>query len=76
MSDGKLKHGYDAGAIIDGVVKLDEKSGSYVINDCDGEVFNVNEALENLVGKRIRLTMISFDALKNMQEMYENSIKD
>ena len=75
MQDDRLKYGYDAGNIVDGVVTIDAESDSYLIVDCDGDVFDVKKALQSLVGRRIRLTMISFDALDNMKEMYENAAR-
>lgn len=71
MADDRFSYGYDAGNIIDGVVQKDPETGDFVLVDDDGEKFNPRRALETLVGKKVRLTMISFDALEDMSKMYE-----
>jgi hypothetical protein len=66
----RFDYGYDAGTIVDGEVKLDAGTGQYVLVDDDGKVFNPQRVLETLVGKKVRMTMVSFEAMENMEHMY------
>lgn len=72
--DDRFMHGYDAGNLIDGVVKKDAATGRYVIVDDDGAV-DPHLLLESLEGKRVRLTLISFEAMENMGKLYEAATK-
>jgi hypothetical protein len=67
----RFQHGYDAGVIVDGEVVFDEEKGRYVLMDEDGDTFDPFDALKSLNGKKVRMTMISFEAMMKMQEMYE-----
>jgi len=68
-SNGKNKYdgGFDAGIIVDGVVK--QVGDSYIIVDDDGVVFNPAEAMNRMLGQRVRMTMASFETLENMSKM-------
>lgn len=70
MQDDRFAYGYDAGNIIDGVVKKDEETGELILVDDDGDVFRPVQALESLLEKKVRVTIISFDALQSMEELY------
>jgi hypothetical protein len=65
----RFAYGYDAGVVVDGMVRLNQ-TGVYELVDEDEEIFNPQEALRSLVGKKVRMTMISFEALENMENMY------
>jgi len=71
MADDRFAHGYDAGNIVDGIVERDSVTGEYILVDEDGERFNPQRALAMLLGKKVRMTMVSFDALEEMGKMYE-----
>jgi hypothetical protein len=73
MSD-RYSYGYDAGNIVDGVVCRDPETKICIIVDEDGEEFNPQTVLETLVGKKVRMTMISFEALENMEKIYEAAV--
>jgi citrate lyase alpha subunit len=63
--------GYDAGTIVDGIVQQDPGTKQYILVDEDGKAFNPQRVLETLVGKRVRMTMVSFEAMENLERMYE-----
>lgn len=65
----RFAHGYDAGAIVDGEVRQDISTGEYVVVDDDGKAFSSQELLRALVGKRVRVTCISFDAMESIEKM-------
>jgi hypothetical protein len=65
----RLAHGFDAGMIVDGVVTLDPESGRLVLVDEDGVGFDPQAALKSVEGKRVRLTLVSFDAMQNLEEL-------
>lgn len=66
-------HGFDAGTIVDGEVTYDEARGRHVLVDEDGIGFDPQSVLRTLSGKKIRLTMVSFDALIHLEDMYLSS---
>jgi hypothetical protein len=73
-NDGdRYTNGFDAGVLRDGTVTLDEKTGHLVLVDEDGIGFDPQAALAELKGKRVRLTMISFESLQNLAEIYAAS---
>ena len=65
----RYQYGYDAGQIIDGTVTLDEARNRFILVDEDGVGFDVQAALQSLMGKRIRLTMASFESMENLEKM-------
>lgn len=67
----RLSHGYDAGLIIDGVVFIDSKTGEAILTDDEGVGFNPNQALTTLVGKKVRMTIITLDAIEEMEKLLE-----
>lgn len=71
----RFEHGFDAGQIVDGVVTLNLQDGRYHLVDDEGVGFDPQAALRQLAGKRIRLTMVSFDAMQNMEELLSRSRK-
>jgi hypothetical protein len=73
--DDRYSYGYDAGNIIDGVVRQDPDTKMCTIVDEDGEEFVPQAVLETLIGKKVRMTMISFEALENMEKIYEAAVE-
>ncbi len=65
----RFDHGFDAGQIVDGTVVLDDVTNRLVLEDEDGVCFDVQAALQTLVGKKIRLTVISFESIENIESM-------
>jgi len=63
--------GYDAGHILDGEVVLDEVRGEYVLLDDEGQAFSTQDLLKSLVGKKVRLTCVSFEAMQNLERMLD-----
>jgi len=66
----RFAYGFDAGNIVDGTVQRDPVTGEYILVDEDGERFNPQRALATMVGKKVRVTMVSFEALEDMGKMY------
>lgn len=62
-------HGYDAGAIVDGTVVYDEDRKEYVLVDEDGTAFSSQEVLKTLLGKQVRLTCVSFEAIESLEKL-------
>jgi len=71
----RFKYGYDAGLIIDGEVVLDE-DGDISIVDEDGLCLSIKGHLKTLVGKKVRLTVISTDAIQMIEDMLANCNSD
>lgn len=67
----RLAHGFDAGTIVDGTVVFDESRGRFVLVDEDGIGFDPQAALEALKGKKVRMTMVSFEALIELEDMLQ-----
>lgn len=65
--------GFDAGTIVDGVVIWDGILGRYVLVDEDGVGFDPHSVLEGLDGKRVRLTMVSFEAMDKIEQIVRQS---
>lgn len=65
----QLTHGFDAGLIVDGTVVLDEVTRRFVVVDEDGKGFDPQVALQRLSGKKIRMTMISFESMETIEDM-------
>lgn len=65
----RYAYGYDAGQIIDGTVSFDEKLNRFVVVDDDGVAFDPQRALQDLVGKKIRMTMVSFESMEEMEKL-------
>jgi hypothetical protein len=79
MSDNdrdRYSYGYDAGNIIDGVVHLDLSTNKFVLIDDDGEVFDPNAVLQTLMGKKVRITMISFESMEALEKLLANQPKN
>ena len=75
MSDDRYKYGYDAGTIVDGTVHLDSSTNKFVLIDEDGEVFDPNSILNTLIGKKVRMTMISFESIEALEKLLANQPK-
>lgn len=65
----RLKHGFDAGSIVDGEVRLDPDRNEYVIVDDEGIAFSVQELFKLLENKKIRFTCITFESIETIQRM-------
>lgn len=65
----RLKYGYDAGQIVEGVVTLDPATGRFVLLDEDGVGYDPQVVLQSLDGQVVRFTIISMRSLENMQQM-------
>lgn len=65
-------HGYDAGIIIDGEVRINEH-GNFLIVDDEGIATNVDAVMSSLVGKQVRFTVISLEAMNEMQNLLDSS---
>jgi hypothetical protein len=79
MSDNerdRYAYGYDAGTIVDGVVHLDLSTNKFVLIDDDGEVFDPNAVLQTLMGKKVRITMISFESMEALEKLLANQPKN
>lgn len=68
-SRDRNSYGYDAGNIVDGVVSKDTTRNEYVLIDEDGVGFSSQEVLKGLEGKKVRLTIISFESIEAMEKL-------
>lgn len=69
----RFVHGFDAGQIVDGVVSVID--GSLIIVDDDGVGYDVSHTLQTLAGQRVRLTVITMEAIDNIGKMLQEGIK-
>lgn len=65
----RFESGFDAGSIVDGLVTYDPASGEYVITDEDGKSFSSQELFKSLVGRKVRFTCISFEAMEDLERL-------
>jgi len=72
----RTTYGYDAGNIIDGEVQQDPKTGEYVLVDEDKVAFSMQELLKTLMGKKVRITCISFEAIEEIEKMMAQQPKN
>lgn len=63
----RYAHGYDAGTIVDGVVT--EHEGRHILMDDEGVAFDPQVVLAALVGKKIRMTMVGFEAMEEIKRL-------
>ena len=69
-NDGdRYTHGWDAGSIVDGDVCLDPDTGEYVVVNEDGKAFSSQAVLKQLEGKKIRITLVSFEIMDTIEKM-------
>lgn len=68
----RFTHGYDAGIIIDGEVRMNEH-GNFLVVDDEGIATNVDAVMSSLVGKQVRFTVISLEAMNEMQNLLDSS---
>lgn len=73
--EDQFANGFDAGQIQDGVVTLDESTGELVIVGDDGLAFSLQQALAKSVGKRVRVSCVSMEAMDNLQKMLDQASK-
>jgi hypothetical protein len=64
-------HGMDVGTIVDGVVT--EHEGRLILVDDEGIAFDPQVVLSSLVGKKIRMTMVSFESLENIERLVKEA---
>jgi hypothetical protein len=69
-------HGYDAGLIVDGIVQKSLNTGTYVIVDDEGVGFDPQAVLAGLEGKKVRVTIISFEAIESITDMVKKAQED
>ncbi len=67
----RYAHGYDAGTIVDGVVT--EHDGELILVDDEGIAFSPKEVLTGLVGKKTRMTIISFESLESIEQLVKDA---
>lgn len=67
----RYAHGYDAGLIVDGTVSEDD--GHLILLDEDGIAFDPVRVLQDLKGKQIRMTIVTFDTIQKMEDMLRRS---
>ena len=58
---------------MDGEVTLDDATGRFVLVDEDGIGFDPKVVLQHLAGKKIRMTVVSFESLVELEDMYQTS---
>ena len=63
----RYKHGMDIGTIVEGIVR--EQNGKFIIIDEDNIAFDPQAVLSSLVDKKIRLTMVSFETMENLEKL-------
>ena len=69
----RFAHGFDAGNIVDGEVALDEVTGRFVLVDEDGVGFDPQVVLQRLAGRKVRMTIVSFESLIELEDMYQTA---
>lgn len=65
----RFAYGYDAGIIVSGEVQLDPDTQEFVVMDEHGKAFSSQSVLKAMVGKSVRMTCISTDAMAYVEEM-------
>ncbi len=65
----RYQSGFDAGLIIDGEIQYDPDRQEYIMIDDEKKAFSTQEMLKTLVGKRIRLTCISFESIEYIENL-------
>lgn len=65
----RFESGFDAGTIVDGMVAYDPEKDEYVVLDEDHKAFSSQELLKSLVGRKVRITCISFEAMEEIQKL-------
>lgn len=67
----RYAHGYDAGTIVDGVVT--EHNGGFILVDDEDVAFDPQVVLSALLGKKIRMTMVSFESMENIERLVKEA---
>lgn len=67
----RMAHGFDAGSIVDGTVTRD--GDRIVIVDDEGVAFDPASALASLEGRKVRMTLVSFEAMQDLGEMLKKA---
>lgn len=65
-------HGFDAGRIVDGTVVYHDVLNRYVIVDDDGIGFDIQPVFKELTGKKVRLTLISFESMDEIEKILKS----
>jgi hypothetical protein len=68
-SRDRKQYGYDAGNIVDGVVTSDPSTGELVLVDEDGIAFSSQSVLRELLGKKVRMTIVSFESIEELEKL-------
>ena len=68
-SRDRKQYGYDAGNIVDGVVTTDPSTGELVLVDEDGIAFSSQSVLRELLGKKVRMTIVSFESIEELEKL-------
>lgn len=63
------QYGYDAGYVVDGIVSINAETGEFILIDEDGVGFSSQEVLKSLIGKKVRITMISHESMEEIQKL-------
>lgn len=71
----RYAHGYDAGLIVDGEVYWSDNLKRYVIKDCDGVLFDIQEVMKKADGKTVRMTFVTDETVRIMEQMLEQANK-
>lgn len=72
IEQDRFAYGFDAGQIIDGVVKYDETLKTHIVVDDDGVGYAIEPALAKLKGQRVRLTLVTMEAMLKMEQMLQS----
>jgi len=72
MESNHDSHEFDVGEIIDGVILYDDQLNKYIIMDDEGTKFDIQSAFEKLNGKKVRLTLISFDSMDKIEDFLKS----
>jgi hypothetical protein len=65
----RKQYGYDAGSLVDGTVTQDPDTREWVLVDEDGKAFSSQAVLAELAGKKVRITVVSFEAIETIEKM-------
>jgi len=69
-------YGYDAGTIVEGEVRWSDSLNRYVIVDDEDVGFDPNAVLQKLDGMKVRFTLVSFEAIENVEKLLAAAQKD
>jgi hypothetical protein len=70
----RFVYGYDAGTIVEGTVSLID--GKSVLIDDEGVAFDPQAVLAGLNGKKVRVVIVSFEAVEAIKLLLESQHRD